>query len=174
MKTNEGSCAIRENELPQLRPNDTNSAQTGASCSVNWCRYSVTGKPGRRGCTGGCSGRRIPEKEIRFYTIEASMSMKTNDGSCTIRENELPQMRPNDTNSAKTCCLFALFARWVQSSVCHRRHGERFALRLSRKPRHSRASGNPSDRQWVPAFAGTTLIFIASGGLQAHRYSGGL
>jgi hypothetical protein len=36
----------------------------------------------------------------------------------------------------------------------------------SRQVRHSRASGNPSDCQWIPAFAGTTtLIFIFSGGL---------
>jgi len=66
MITNEGSRTIRENELPQLRPKDTKFAQTGASCSVNWCRYSASGESGRRGCTGGCSGRRIPEKEILF------------------------------------------------------------------------------------------------------------
>ena len=108
MKTHEGSCTIRENELPQMRPNDTNFAQTGASCSLNWRRYSESGRP--FGAVG-CSRRRIPDKEILFYTNEASMSMKTHEGSCTIRENELPQMRPNDTKSAKTCCLFALFAR---------------------------------------------------------------
>jgi hypothetical protein len=50
--------------------------------------------------------------------------MKTHEGSCTIRENELPQLRPNDTNFAKTCCLFALFARSVQSLVGHRKQGE--------------------------------------------------
>jgi len=41
--------------------------------------------------------------------------MKTHEGSCTIRENELPQMRSIDANIAKTCSLFAFFARWVQS-----------------------------------------------------------
>ena len=65
------------------------------------------------GSTADCS--RIPEKEILFYTIEASMSMTIHEAFCTIRENELPQSHPNDTKFAKKCCLFALFARWVQS-----------------------------------------------------------
>ncbi len=54
-------------------------------------------------------------KRFFFYTIEASMSMTIHEAFCTIRENELPQSHPNDTKFAKKCCLFALFARWVQS-----------------------------------------------------------
>ncbi len=108
MKTNKGSCTIRENELPKLRPNDTSFARTGTSCWLNRRRYSESG----RSCaTAACPRLRIPEEEIHFYTIEASMSMKTHEVSCTIRENELPKLRPNDTNFAKTCTLFAPFAR---------------------------------------------------------------
>ena len=67
----------------------------------------------------GCSRQRMPEKEIPFYTIEASMSMKIHEGSCTIRENELPQMRANDTNFAQTgaSCSF----NWWRYSESGRR-----------------------------------------------------
>jgi hypothetical protein len=63
------------------------------------------------------------KKRFLFYTTEASMSMKTNDSSCTIRENELPQLRPNCTNFAKTGGLVALFARSAQSLVGRRQRG---------------------------------------------------
>jgi hypothetical protein len=157
MKTNEGSCTIRENELPQLRPNDTNFAQTGASCSLIGWRYSESRRPFG---PGGCSRRRTPEKEILFYTNEASMSMKTNEASCAIRENELLQLRPNDTNSAKTTGFFALLARSVQSLFGHRKHGERFSLRLSQK---SPPAATVGARHGVPVRGDDVRIFIHSG-----------
>jgi hypothetical protein len=42
----------------------------------------------------------------------------------------------------------------------------RFLVSLRYKLRHSREGGNPLDRRWVPAFAGTTrfVTFVSSGG----------
>ena len=168
MKTSDRCCAVSANELPTVRPNDTNSAQRIHLAHSSGGKTLDRGRPFR---AGGCSSRGIPEKEIHFYTIEASMSMKTQGLSYTLRENELPPVHPNDPNFAKTCCLFALFARSVQFLVVHGKHGERVSLRLSRKSRHSRESGNPLDRQWVPAFAGTTRGFSVDFKPRIHRWA---